>query len=151
MRPLDAELWPIALAVDRFGNLYVADVGREYIVKIDAISDTISIVVGGDEAGATSQLQFRPANEVTVFNVRKLQVDSSGRVYFRSSGVQGGVWRAGIELVDITEAKASLAEVEAVFEEYPVLSSRISIERSRPEDPSFCCRDDLYLHSPYET
>ncbi len=78
----DAQLdSPSAVAVDRNGNIYIADYGNNVIRRVDHITDTISVFAGtqgsydylGDGGSAAGAKLNGP---------RGIAVDSSGNVYF---------------------------------------------------------------------
>jgi sugar lactone lactonase YvrE len=68
---------PLALAVDRQGNLYIADTGNRRVRRVDK-SGTITTVAGNGSSGAAGD---GPATDVPFRNLTGLTVDAAGNLY----------------------------------------------------------------------
>lgn len=69
---------PYKSAVDKFGNIYVADNGSNQIRKIDVSNNTVSTLAGGGTTGAFSDGQGTSARFNTLTGIA---VDDDGYVY----------------------------------------------------------------------
>jgi hypothetical protein len=79
IRATSAELWyPIGVAVDSAGNLYIVDSGNYRIRKVDT-SGTITTVAGNGTAGYNGD--NIPATSAELSNPVGVAVDSAGNVY----------------------------------------------------------------------
>ena len=81
----DAKLFtPSGVSVDRFGNIYVADLNNNRIRKIDATSGIISTIAGTGVAGYTGDHGL--AINAQIDEPGQAVADSYGNVYFTESG-----------------------------------------------------------------
>ena len=76
--------WPEDLAMDKSGNLYIADTSNQRIRRVDA-SGTITTIAGNGGRGYGGN-DGRPAVQVSVTWPSALAVDSSGNLYIAASG-----------------------------------------------------------------
>jgi len=74
---------PEGVAVDAWGNLYIADTGNYRIRKVD-ISGTITTVAGCDSS-PTDYQDGLPATEVELGNPKRVVVDADGNLYIADS------------------------------------------------------------------
>lgn len=72
--------WPQGLAIDRRGNIFVADTENCRLRRIDAESGTISTVAGGTKCDSKGDGQ--PAKVALLSNPRALAVGPDGTVFF---------------------------------------------------------------------
>ena len=72
--------WPQGLAIDKHGNIFVADTENCRLRRIDAESGTVSTIAGGTKCDSTGDAQ--PARVARLNNPRALAVDSHGTVFF---------------------------------------------------------------------
>jgi streptogramin lyase len=137
-----ALLYPTGVTKDDSGLLYITDSGYGRILCVDETTGVLSILVGGDASSVTDQLEGKPASLAWPDDAKDVAIDPTTRPCF-INGNQ--VWRSGYEDVDITVAVESLEYVRQAIIEYPALSPLVSLYRSSPEDPTSCCRDDMYV------
>lgn len=84
---VEAELsFPVAVAVDLDGNIFVADTGNNRVRRIDAQSDEIRTVAGNGQAGFSGD--GGPAIEAMLSNPSGVAVDARGRLYISDSNNQ---------------------------------------------------------------
>src|SRR2546425_467806 len=67
---------PESVAVDRWGNLYIADTGNGRVRRVDAVSGIITTVAGGGSGGPGG-----PAVGANIGSPTAVAVDSSGSLY----------------------------------------------------------------------
>jgi sugar lactone lactonase YvrE len=72
--------WPQGLAIDKLGNVFVADTENCRLRRIDAESGTITTVAGGTRCDSTGD--GRAAKAALLNNPRAVAVDSHGNVFF---------------------------------------------------------------------
>ena len=80
---------PSGIALDRFNNLYIADQGNNQIRKVDALTLTISTVVGTGKVSSNaleSNGDNGPAVDATLNQPRDLSVDKDGNLYIMDTG-----------------------------------------------------------------
>ncbi len=75
---------PLGLAMDRSGNLYIADELNERIRKVNAQTGIISTVAGNGTAGALGD--NGPATAAQLNGPSDVDVDSSGNLYIADTG-----------------------------------------------------------------
>jgi len=71
---------PYGLAMDKAGNLYIADLGNARVRKV-AIDGSIQTVAGGGKLPATSTGQGGPATSAQLMQPRNVAVDASESLY----------------------------------------------------------------------
>ena len=71
--------WPQGLAIDKQGNIFVADTENCRLRRIDVESGTISTIAGGAKCNSTGDAQ--PAKLALLSNPRALAVDSHGNIF----------------------------------------------------------------------
>ena len=76
---------PYGLALDHFGNLYIADLGNARVRKISS-DGTIQTVVGGGALPATSGAQGGPATSAQLHQPRNVAIDGNGNLYISDFG-----------------------------------------------------------------
>jgi uncharacterized protein (TIGR03437 family) len=81
---------PIGLAVDQFGNVYVADNSNGRVRKIDA-AGIITTYAGIDGNASTPPGDGGPATSAYLGNVGDLVLDSSGNLYVSTGGGSGRI------------------------------------------------------------
>jgi sugar lactone lactonase YvrE len=70
---------PVALAVDRLGNLYISDKGNSRVVKVAAGTQALTIVAGGGTAGYSGDGAAATAAQLD--GPESLAVDGAGNLY----------------------------------------------------------------------
>ena len=75
---------PTGIAVDRSGNLYIADWGNNRIRMVTASNGIISTIAGSSTIGYSGD--GGPAAQATFKDINGLAVDSSGNLYIADSG-----------------------------------------------------------------
>jgi NHL repeat len=87
---------PVALTIDRSGNLYVADTGNNAIRKIDTTGNVTTIAgngkpgsVDGNIATSTRPPLFDAPNSIDIDNDQTLWITSAGRI--RKIGTDGNI------------------------------------------------------------
>jgi trimeric autotransporter adhesin len=70
--------WPMGVAVDPAGDLYIADFSNNRIRKVDAATQTITTVAGN---GASSSPDGGPATQVSLNGPQKVALDGEGNLY----------------------------------------------------------------------
>jgi trimeric autotransporter adhesin len=70
--------WPMGIAVDPAGDLYIADFSNNRIRKVDAATQTITTVAGN---GASSSPDGGPATQVSLNGPQKVALDGEGNLY----------------------------------------------------------------------
>jgi trimeric autotransporter adhesin len=70
--------WPMGVAVDPAGNLYIADFSNNRIRKVDAATQTIMTVAG---TGASNTPDSGPATQVSLNGPQKVTLDGMGNLY----------------------------------------------------------------------
>jgi hypothetical protein len=73
---------PHALAIDRNGNLFVADTGNHVVRRIDAFSGAVTTLAGTGQPGS----QDGPGGTARFNNPQGVAVDSAGNVYVADTG-----------------------------------------------------------------
>ncbi len=76
--------YPIGMAIDANGNLYVADQGNNRIRKIDIASGIISTIAGTGTSDNTGDGGLATAADIS--NPHGVAIDDSGNVYFSKVG-----------------------------------------------------------------
>ncbi|NYF79573.1 choice-of-anchor D domain-containing protein [Granulicella arctica] len=71
--------WPMGVAVDPAGDLYIADFSNNRIRKVDAATQTITTVAGNGVAGAAGN--GGPATQVSLSGPQKVVLDGAGNLY----------------------------------------------------------------------
>ena len=81
---------PLGLAVDKYDNLYIADKGNNRVRKINARTNIISTIAGGDGTGNFGNKHFSGDGNLAVhaklFYPADVAVDKAGNVYIADSG-----------------------------------------------------------------
>ncbi len=75
--------FPLSMAVDDAGNLYIVDNGNERIRKVDT-AGTITLVAGNGREGRTGD--GGPATAAELSNARDVAVDRAGNLYIADTG-----------------------------------------------------------------
>ena len=75
--------YPAGVAVDKSGNLYIADTGNHRILRVDT-SGTITTIAGTGEPGYGGD--GGPASEAQLASPIAVAVDSSGKLYIADLG-----------------------------------------------------------------
>jgi trimeric autotransporter adhesin len=70
--------WPMGVALDAAGDLYIADFSNNRIRKVDAATQTITTVAGG---GTISSSNGLPATQASLSGPQKVVLDSEGNLY----------------------------------------------------------------------
>jgi len=70
--------WPMGVAVDPAGDLYIADFSNNRIRKVDAATQTIMTVAG---TGASNTPDSGPATQVSLNGPQKVTLDGLGNLY----------------------------------------------------------------------
>ena len=117
--------FPLGVAVDHIGNVYIADTGNDRIRRVDA-TGTITTFAGTGEEGYDWE---GPAVEAKVARPRGVAVDSSGNLYFT------GPFNFGIRHVDDA---GNISQVPGSGEPYdgPEDEQRVSRDRGVAVDGS---------------
>ena len=117
--------FPLGVAVDHIGNVYIADTGNDRIRQVDA-TGTITTFAGTGEEGYDWE---GPAVEAKVARPRGVAVDSSGNLYFT------GPFNFGIRHVDDA---GNISQVPGSGEPYdgPEDEQRVSRDRGVAVDGS---------------
>ena len=117
--------FPLGVAVDHIGNVYIADTGNDRIRRVD-VSGTITTFAGTGEEGYDWE---GPAVEAKVARPRGVAVDSSGNLYFT------GPFNFGIRHVDDA---GNISQVPESGEPYdgPEDEQRVSRDRGVAVDGS---------------
>ena len=71
--------WPIGVAVDGAGNIYIADSNNHRIRRVDAATGTIATIAGTGQAGFSGDGD--PATQAQLYFPFGLTVDSAGIIY----------------------------------------------------------------------
>ena len=80
---------PYGLALDREGNLYIADLGNARVRKVSN-DGTIQTVAGGGSLPAANAGQGGPATSAQLMQPRNVTVDAAGAlIHFRFRGASG--------------------------------------------------------------
>ena len=85
---VEASLWkPEGVAVDAFGNLYIADEANDRIRRVDASTGIITTVAGrGRGSPAEDVGDGMPASEALLYSPTSVAVDSEGNLFIADSG-----------------------------------------------------------------
>ena len=75
---------PLGVAVDRDGNVFIADTDNHRIRRVDAVTDSITTVVGTGESGFSGD--NGPATEAQINAPQAVAVDPDGNLYVADSG-----------------------------------------------------------------
>src|SRR5262245_26107085 len=67
---------PYDVAVDRFGNYFIADSGSERVFRVDRATNTVTVVAGGGTGGDGGQ-----ATDANIGNPTGVAVDDLGNLY----------------------------------------------------------------------
>ena len=80
--------YPLGLALDAAGDLYIADMGNGRVRRVDAVTGVITTVAGG---GSSSIIPAAgaPATSVLLSNPVGVAIDASGSFYFSDPGYNG--------------------------------------------------------------
>jgi cysteine-rich repeat protein len=78
-------LWPSALAVDRNGNVFVADQGHYRVLRLDRSSNAIVTVAGNGTQGYSGD--GGPATDASLEQIRGLAVDGLGNLYIATQAL----------------------------------------------------------------
>ena len=76
--------FPVGVAVDAAGNVYVADTGNHRVRRIDASTGRIETLAGTEEGGYSGD--GGPATEAALYLPRGVAVDAAGNVYVADTG-----------------------------------------------------------------
>jgi sugar lactone lactonase YvrE len=71
--------WPMGVAVDPAGDLYIADFSNDRIRKVDAATQTITTVAGNGQEGSGGD--GGPATQVSLNGPQKVVLDGKGNLY----------------------------------------------------------------------
>jgi len=71
---------PVAVAVDKAGNVYISDLGNARIRRVDAITGNITTYAGNGSQGYTGD--GGPATAAEVYQPYQLAFDTAGNLYF---------------------------------------------------------------------
>ena len=71
--------WPMGVAVDPAGDLYIADFSNNRIRKVDSATQTITTVAGNGQAGSGGD--EGPATQASLNGPQKITLDSEGNLY----------------------------------------------------------------------
>lgn len=77
---------PRAVAVDRFGNVYISDYNNQRIRKIDATTRVIHTITGTGTAGYLAAQGGGPAIEAEINDPHGIALDALGNLYIADTG-----------------------------------------------------------------
>lgn len=75
---------PSGVAVDRAGNLYIADTANHRVRRVDAVTGVITTVAGNGSSGFAGD--YGPATGATLNSPTSIAVDSDGLLYIADTG-----------------------------------------------------------------
>jgi sugar lactone lactonase YvrE len=78
---------PSAVALDPAGNLFISDSFHQMVLRVDAVSDLITVYAGGGSGGGSDGLGDGAAATSAIFNnPTGLSLDAAGNLYIADTG-----------------------------------------------------------------
>lgn len=82
---------PTGVAIDAYGNLYIADYHSHRVRKVDAVTQIITTIAGGGRQYQPEDGDGGPATSAYVYNPSGVAIDAAGNIYIAVSTNPGRI------------------------------------------------------------